>query len=107
MGKLEALQKRIDQVADKVRNLRYMIIVLMSSIVGTIFGISQHKILDNILVNIFLLAGTIGLIGIIVLVRAENTKGLKMSFPVAFALIGVFGSLYYMIYTEYKDIKEI
>jgi len=74
MGKLEALQKRIDQVADKVRNLRYMIIVLMSSIVGTIFGISQHKILDNILVNIFLLAGTIGLIGIIVLVRAEEKK---------------------------------
>ena len=30
-----------------------------------------------------------------------------MSFPVAFALIGVFGSLYYMIYTEYQDLKEI
>lgn len=74
MGKLEALQKRIDQVADKVRNLRYIIIALMSSIVGTIFGISQHKILDNILVNIFLLAGTIGLLGIIFLVRAEEKK---------------------------------
>lgn len=74
MGKLEALQKRIDQVADKVRNLRYIIIALMSSIVGTVFGISQNKILDNILVNIFLLAGTIGLFGIIFLVRAEEKK---------------------------------
>jgi len=74
MGKLEALQKRIDQVADKVRNLRYIIIALMSSLVGTIFGISQNKILDNVLVNIFLLAGTIGLLGIIVLVRAEEKK---------------------------------
>ena len=74
MGKLEALQKRIDQIADKVRNLRYIIIALMSSIVGTLFGISQHKIVDNTLVNIFLLAGTIGLLGIIFLVRAEEKK---------------------------------
>jgi len=78
MGKLEALQKKIDQIADNVRNLRYIIIALMSSIVGTIFGISQNKILDNILVNIFLLAGTIGLLGIIFLVRAEEKKRSKL-----------------------------
>jgi len=27
MGKLEALQKKIDQIADNVRNLRYIIIM--------------------------------------------------------------------------------
>ena len=30
-----------------------------------------------------------------------------MSFPVAFALIGVFGTLFYMFYEDYKQIKDI
>ena len=30
-----------------------------------------------------------------------------MSFAVAFALAGVFGSLFYMLYDEYKEIRDI
>jgi len=74
MGRLEALQKKIDQVADKVRHLRYILIALMSGIVGTVFGISQNKIIDDVIVNIFLIAGTIGLVGIGILIRAEEKK---------------------------------
>jgi len=74
MGKLEALQKKIDQIADKVRHLRYILIVLMSGIVGTIFGISQNKIIDNEIVNILLVVGTAGVVGISVLIRVEEKK---------------------------------
>lgn len=69
MGKLEALQKKIDQIADKVRHLRYVLIVLMSS-----FGISQNKIIDNMIVNIFLFAGTVAFIGVSALIRIEEKK---------------------------------
>ena len=78
MGKLEALQKKIDQIADKVRHLRYILIALMSGIIGTLFGISQNKIIDNILVNIFLIAGTVVLIGISFLIRLEEKKRNKL-----------------------------
>lgn len=30
-----------------------------------------------------------------------------MSFAVAFALIGVFGTLYYMLYDEFKELEDI
>jgi len=30
-----------------------------------------------------------------------------MSLAVAFALVGVFGTLYYMLYDEFKEIKKI
>ena len=30
-----------------------------------------------------------------------------MSYTVAFALIGVFGSLFYLLYDEYKFIKDL
>jgi len=78
MGRLEALQKKIDQIADKVRHFRYILIALMSGIIGTVFGISQNKIIDNVIVNIFLFAGTIGLVGISILIRAEEKKRNKL-----------------------------
>jgi len=78
MGKLEALQKKIDQIADKVRHLRYILIALMSGIIGTVFGISQNKIIDDIIVNIFLFAGTIALMGISFLIRVEEKKRNKL-----------------------------
>ncbi len=78
MGKLEALQKKIDQIADKVRNLRYILIMLMSGIIGTIFGISQNKIIDNSIVNTFLLMGAISSIAIGILVRIEEKKRNKL-----------------------------
>jgi len=78
MGKLEALQKKIDQIADKVRHLRYILIALMSGIIGTVFGISQNKIIDDIIVNIFLFAGTIALMGISFLIKVEEKKRNKL-----------------------------
>ncbi len=78
MGKLEALQKKIDQIADKVRNLRYMLIMLMSGIIGTIFGISQNKIIDNLIVNTFLFIGTICSIAIGILIQTEEKKRNKL-----------------------------
>jgi uncharacterized membrane protein len=78
MGKLEALQKKIDQIADKVRHLRYILIMLMSGIIGTVFGISQHKIIDDIIVNSFLFIGTLGLMVIGTLIRLEEKKRNKL-----------------------------
>ncbi|SFV52987.1 hypothetical protein MNB_SM-7-42 [hydrothermal vent metagenome] len=46
----------------------------MSGIVGTIFGISQNKIIDNEIVNILLVVGTAGVVGISVLIRVEEKK---------------------------------
>ena len=40
MGNIEALQKRIDQIADRVKHLRYILIALMLSIIEVVFGIS-------------------------------------------------------------------
>ena len=74
MGKIEALQKKIDQIADKVRHLRYILIMLMSAIIGSVFGISQHKVTDDLIVDIFLFAGTIMLIVISILIRLEEKK---------------------------------
>jgi len=74
MGKLEALQKRIDQIADKVRHLRYIVIVLISSIIGTIFGISQHKIQDDFIINTLLIIGTIVFVLTGVLINIEEEK---------------------------------
>lgn len=78
MGKLEALQKKIDQIADKVRHLRYILIMLMSGIIGTVFGISQHKIIDDTIVNSFLFIGTLGLMVIGTLIRLEEKKRNKL-----------------------------
>ena len=78
MGKLEALQKKIDQIADKVRHLRYILIALISGIIGTLFGISQNKIIDTLLVNIFLVAGTVILIGVSLLISLEEKKRNKL-----------------------------
>jgi len=72
MGRLEALQKKIDQIADKVRHLRYIIIVLMSGIIGVIFGISQNQVKDDIVVDILLILGTLVLMSIALLIRKEE-----------------------------------
>ena len=50
----------------------------MSGIIGTVFGISQNKIIDDIIVNIFLFAGTIALMGISFLIRVEEKKRNKL-----------------------------
>ena len=74
MGLLEALQKKIDQIADKVRHLRYILIVLMSGIIGVIFGISQSKVQDGPIVDILLILGTIGVIAIGFLIKNEEKE---------------------------------
>jgi len=74
MGKLEALQKKIDQVADKVRNLRYIFLTLLSALTGLVFGISQNKIDENLMINIFLIAGA-GLVSFTgILITKEEKK---------------------------------
>ena len=78
MGKIEALQKKIDQIADKVRHLRYIVIALMSGIIGTIFGISQDKIKDDSIVNVLLVVGTIGFMLIGILINLEEKKRNKL-----------------------------
>ncbi|SFP31348.1 hypothetical protein [Hydrogenimonas thermophila] len=74
MGKREALQKRIEQIADRVRHLRYILIVLMSGIIGVVFGISQETVKDNIIVNTLLILGTIGVIVLGFMIRKEERK---------------------------------
>ncbi len=78
MGKIEALQKKIDQIADKVRHLRYIMIVLLSGLIGTIFGISQNKILQSTIVDVLLVGGTIGFIFIGILINIEERKRDKL-----------------------------
>ena len=78
MGKLEALQKRIDKIADKVRHLRYMLFALISAIIGLVFGISQSKIIENIMTNTLLILGA-GLIVIIgIMINTEEKKRDKL-----------------------------
>jgi len=78
MGKLEALQKRIDQIADKVRHLRYILILLISSLVGLIFGISQKNISENTLTHTLLIFGTMILVLIGITIKKEEDKRNKL-----------------------------
>lgn len=74
MGNIEALQKRIDQIADRVKHLRYILIALMSGIVGIIFGISQATIKNNLIVDVLLIFGTISVIVLGFMIRKEEKK---------------------------------
>ena len=74
MGKIEALQKRIDQIADRVKHLRYILIALMSGIVGVVFGISQATIKNNLIVDVLLIFGTISVIVLGLMIRKEEKK---------------------------------
>jgi membrane associated rhomboid family serine protease len=74
MGKIEALQKRIDQIADRVKHLRYILIALMSGIVGVVFGISQATIKNNLIVDVLLIFGTISVIVLGFMIRKEEKK---------------------------------
>ena len=78
MGKIEALQKSIDQIADKVRHLRYILILLMSSIIGLIFGISQKNIAENALTNTLLIFGTMIFVLIGIMIKKEEDKRNKL-----------------------------
>ncbi len=78
MGKLAALQKSIDQVADKVRHLRYILILLMSSIIGVVFGVSQKSIAENILTNTLLILGTMIFVLIGIMIKKEEDKRNKL-----------------------------
>lgn len=74
MGNIEALQKRIDQIADRVKHLRYILIALMSGIVGIIFGISQATIKNNLIVDVLLIFGTISVIILGFMIKKEEKK---------------------------------
>ncbi len=53
-------------------------IALMSAIIGTIFGISQKKINDDVVVNTLLIIGTIGFIVVVLLINIEEKKRNKL-----------------------------
>ena len=74
MGKIEALQKQIDQIADKVKHLRYMFIALVSGIIGLIFAISQNKIIYNIFIDLLLVFGGVLIFIISIMINKEETK---------------------------------
>ena len=74
IGKLEALQKKIDQIADKVRHLRYIVFALVSTLIGLVFGISQGKIIENIMTNLLLVLGTVIFVIISIIIKLEEDK---------------------------------
>ena len=78
MGKTEALQKKIDQIADRVKHLRYILIALMSSIIGVVFGISQDSVKVNIIIDFLLIIGTIGVFSITLLIKKEENQRNKL-----------------------------
>ena len=78
MGKTEALQKKIDQIADRVKHLRYILIALMSSIIGVVFGISQDSVKVNIIIDFLLIIGTIGVFFITLLIKKEENQRNKL-----------------------------
>jgi len=78
MGKTEALQKKIDQIADRVKHLRYILIALMSSIIGVVFGISQDSVKVNIIIEFLLIIGTIGVFSITLLIKKEENQRNKL-----------------------------
>lgn len=74
MSKIEALQKRIDKIADKVKFLRYILFALISSNIGLIFGISQGRIIENLMSNTVLIAGTFVLVTIGIIISKEEKQ---------------------------------
>ncbi|MEO1954702.1 MAG: hypothetical protein ABGW74_08355 [Campylobacterales bacterium] len=78
MGKLEALQKKIDKIADKVKHLRYMLLALISAVIGLIFGISQNKIIENTMTNALLIIGAGLITAIGIMINNEEKKRDKL-----------------------------
>ena len=59
MGKKEMLQKEIDILIEKMRFWRYVILLVISGIVGVLFGLSQKKIEANSQILFFTISGFI------------------------------------------------
>ena len=78
MGKIEALQKRIEQIADRVRNLRYILFALMSAIIGLIFGISQQRVIENLMTDLLLVIGACSIAFVGILIQTEEKKRNKL-----------------------------
>jgi len=68
MAKIESLNKKIEKIADKVKYLRTILLTLVSSLVGILFGISQNKIIINTTVQFFLLIGGIFMTILVILI---------------------------------------
>ena len=68
MAKIESLNKKIEKIADKVKYLRTVLLTLVSSSVGILFGISQNKIIINTTVQFFLLIGGIFMTILVILI---------------------------------------
>ena len=74
MSKSEALQKKIDKIADKVKFFRYILFALLSSNIGLVFGISQGKIIENLMANTVLISGTFILVIVGMLISKEEKQ---------------------------------
>jgi len=70
MGKKEKYQKELDLILEKLRFWRYVIILVVSGIIGILFGLSQGKVISNFIVLLFVIIGFI--IVIFSVKRIEN-----------------------------------
>ncbi len=74
MGKGEALSKEIDRIADKVRHLRTIWLTMASGIAGLLFALSQKKVKMNLVIEIFLYGGAIGVMVVSFLITYEERR---------------------------------
>ena len=59
MGKKEKFQKEIDILIEKMRFWRYVLLAVISGIIGILYGISQGKTEANWAILIFVISGFI------------------------------------------------
>ena len=59
MAKKEKYQKELDLVLEKIKFWRYVIILVISGVIGILFGLSQGKVISNFTLLIFVIMGFI------------------------------------------------
>ena len=62
MGKKERIQKELDLLLEKIRFWRYVILAIISGLVGMLFAASQHKLILGLAVSAFFITGFIGIL---------------------------------------------
>ena len=62
MGKQEKIQKELDLLLEKIKFWRYVLLTIISGIIGVMFAASQNKVIINFTLSGFIIFGFIGII---------------------------------------------
>ena len=62
MGKKERIQKELDLLLEKLRFWRYVILAIISGIVGMLFAMTQGKVIIGVATSLFYIAGFLSIV---------------------------------------------